>query len=175
MSQREKMAAVVEGLPTKSAKIRALDAAGYKRADIARFLDIRYQHVRTVLIQGPPKSERPAAVTASDKGAMASGAPHRVQVKIGPGGRIVIPAAFRAAMEAEEGDTLVATVDGDGIVQLASAPAALRMAQRIVCAAVPADVSLSDSLIDDRRREAAREALAGPGLRSGLGSGRDRA
>ena len=196
MDQREKMAAVVEGLPTKSAKIRALDAAGYTRADIARFLDIRYQHVRTVLIQGPPKRERPAVPPAvlpsQPSGASGDGRPaarlalndsagavygigDRVQVKIGPGGRIVIPAAFRAAMEAEEGDTLVATVDGDGIVQLASAPAALRMAQRIVCAAVPADVSLSDSLIEDRRREAAREALAGSGLRSGPGSGPGRA
>ncbi len=196
MSQREKMAAVVEGLPTKSAKIRALDAAGYARADIARFLDIRYQHVRTVLIQGPPKRERPAVPPAvppsqppgasgddrpaarlalNDSAGAVYGIGDRVEVKIGPGGRIVIPAAFRAAMEAEEGDTLVATVDGDGIVQLASAPAALRMAQRIVCAAVPADVSLSDSLIEDRRREAAREALAGSGLGSGMGSGRDRA
>ena len=196
MSQHEKMAAVVEGLPTKSAKIRALDASGYKRADIARFLDIRYQHVRTVLIQGPPKRERPAVSPAvppsqppgaarddrpaarlalNDSAGAVYGIGDRVEVKIGPGGRIVIPAAFRAAMEAEEGDTLVATVDGDGIVQLASAPAALRMAQRIVCAAVPADVSLSDSLIEDRRREAAREALAGSGLGSGMGSGRDRA
>ena len=200
MSQREKMAAVVEGLPTKSAKIRALDAAGYARADIARFLDIRYQHVRTVLIQGPPKRERPAVPPAAppavppsqppgasgddrpaarlalnDSAGAVYGIGDRVEVKIGPGGRIVIPAAFRAAMEAAEGDTLVATVDGDGIVQLASAPAALRMAQRIVCATVPADVSLSDSLIEDRRREAAREALAGSGLHSGLGSGRDRA
>ncbi len=196
MDQREKMAAVVEGLLTKSAKIRALDAAGYARADIARFLDIRYQHVRTVLIQGPPKRERPAVPPAvppsqppgasgddrpaarlalNDSAGAVYGIGDRVEVKIGPGGRIVIPAAFRAAMEAEEGDTLVATVDGDGIVQLASAPAALRMAQRIVCAAVPADVSLSDSLIEDRRREAAREALAGSGLRSGPGSGRDRA
>ena len=61
-------------------------------------------------------------------------------------------------MEAEEGDTLVATIDEDGIVRLASASAAIRMAQRIVCAAVPAGVSLVDSLIEDRRREAAAEA-----------------
>ena len=69
---------------------------------------------------------------------------------MGPGARIVIPAAFREAMEAEEGDTLVAAVDGDGVVRLTSASAALRMARRIVRDAIPADVSLSESLIEDR-------------------------
>ena len=78
----------------------------------------------------------------------------RYRVRIGSGGRIVIPAAFREAMEAQEGDTLVATIDEEGIVRLTSTSAAIRMAQRIVRAAVPADVSLSDSLIEDRRREA---------------------
>lgn len=37
-------------LSTKSDKIRALDKAGYARADIARYLGIRYQHVRKVLV-----------------------------------------------------------------------------------------------------------------------------
>ncbi len=39
-----------ENLPTKSAKIRFLNALGWKRGDIAKYLDIRYQHVRNVLI-----------------------------------------------------------------------------------------------------------------------------
>ena len=151
------MAAIADGLPTKSAKIRALDAAGYARADIARFLDIRYQHVRNVLLQGAPKNARPSIAVGPD-GARTD---DRVEVKIGPGGRIVIPAAFREAMEAGEGDTLVAAIDGDGVVRLTSASAALRMARRIVRKAIPADVSLSDSLIEDRRREAAREAGEG--------------
>lgn len=38
-------------LSTKSAKIRFLDAAGYKRGTIATHLRIRYQHVRNVLTQ----------------------------------------------------------------------------------------------------------------------------
>ncbi|MDE0060771.1 MAG: AbrB/MazE/SpoVT family DNA-binding domain-containing protein [Defluviicoccus sp.] len=153
MTNQPDMAAVADGLPTKAAKIRALDAAGYPRADIARFLGIRYQHVRNVLLQGTPKSPRAADRARSTD---------RVEVKIGPGGRIVIPAAFREAMEAGEGDTLVAVIDGDGVVRLTSAATALRMARRIVSEAIPADVSLSDSLIEDRRREAAREA--GPGI-----------
>ncbi len=42
---------IVEGLTTKSDKIRALDAAGFTRTEIAQFLGIRYQHVRNVLVQ----------------------------------------------------------------------------------------------------------------------------
>ncbi len=39
-----------DNLPTKSAKIRYLNAQGWKRGDIAKHLDIRYQHVRNVLV-----------------------------------------------------------------------------------------------------------------------------
>ena len=151
------MTEVADGLATKAAKIRALDAAGYARADIARFLGIRYQHVRNVLVRGAPKAGRPAAAAGPNRTQTGD----RAEVKIGPGGRIVIPAAFRAAMEAGEGDTLVAAIDGDGVVRLTSASAALRMARRILCAAIPSGVSLSDSLIADRRREAAREFGSG--------------
>lgn len=151
MVNHSDMAAIVHELPTKAAKIRALDAAGYARADIARFLDIRYQHVRNVLIRGAPTNARRAV----EPGRNGAGTGDRIEVKIGPGGRIVIPASFRKAMEAQEDDTLVAVIDGDGVVRLTSAAAALRMARRIVCEAVPSDVSLSDSLIADRRREAA--------------------
>lgn len=41
----------------KSKVIRELSSAGMPRADIARFLDIRYQHVRNVLTQPLKKSE----------------------------------------------------------------------------------------------------------------------
>ncbi len=157
MTDRMDMVAITDGLPTKSAKIRALDAEGYARADIARFLDIRYQHVRNVLVDGPPKNPRAAVAVGRD----AARTEDRIEVKIGPGGRIVIPAAFRETMEVGEGDTLVATIDGDGVVRLTSAATALRMARRIVREAIPADVSLSDSLIADRRREAVRETGEG--------------
>ena len=81
----------------------------------------------------------------------------RVEVKIDSDCRVVIPASFHKAMEAGEGDTLAAAIDGDGVVRLTSAAAALRMARRVVREAIPSDVSLSDSLIADRRREAASD------------------
>ena len=37
-------------LNTKSAKIRYLDSKGFSRSEIAKILNIRYQHVRNVLI-----------------------------------------------------------------------------------------------------------------------------
>jgi bifunctional DNA-binding transcriptional regulator/antitoxin component of YhaV-PrlF toxin-antitoxin module len=152
-----RMKKVVEGLPTVSAKIRALDAVGFQRADIARFLDKRYQHVRNVLVQGPPKSERHSPATGS-KNALANkrlgGDPFRIQ--IGAGGRIVIPTDFRSAMNVNEGDTLSARIE-DGVLILMSADTAIRKAQELVRRYIPEGVSLVDDLIAERRAEAARE------------------
>jgi hypothetical protein len=53
---------IVEGLKTKADMIRALDRAGMARADIARFLNIRYQHVRSTL---ESKSEGARSVSSS--------------------------------------------------------------------------------------------------------------
>jgi hypothetical protein len=44
------MSAVVEQLETTSDKIRALLREGYLRTEVAKFLDIRYQHVRKVAV-----------------------------------------------------------------------------------------------------------------------------
>lgn len=48
----------VEGLPTKSAKIRLLAADGVSTSEIAKVLDIRYQHVRNVLTTQLKKGAR---------------------------------------------------------------------------------------------------------------------
>jgi hypothetical protein len=40
---------IIRGLERKSDKIRALSAAGYLTADIAKLLNLRYQHVWNVL------------------------------------------------------------------------------------------------------------------------------
>jgi len=39
-----------DDLTTKSSKIRFLDSLNYSRSEISRFMKIRYQHVRNVLI-----------------------------------------------------------------------------------------------------------------------------
>ena len=57
---REEMDQATNGLPTKSAKIRALDQLGVTRAAIAAYLGIRYQFVRNVLVQpSSPVRDRP--------------------------------------------------------------------------------------------------------------------
>lgn len=55
VDQRAEMDRIVSGMHGVSQKIRALDAAGYARADIARYLGKRYQHVRNVLVQDEAK------------------------------------------------------------------------------------------------------------------------
>jgi AbrB family looped-hinge helix DNA binding protein len=79
------------------------------------------------------------------------------RLKIGPGGRVVIPADMRAALGVAEGDTLLASVV-DGEMRLISMPMAIRRAQAIVRAYIPAGgPSLVDELIADRRQEAEDE------------------
>src|SRR5689334_3885518 len=52
-AERRRMTAIADALPTKAARIRALDAAGFTRQAIATFLQIRYQHVRNALVNRP--------------------------------------------------------------------------------------------------------------------------
>lgn len=48
---------VLSALGTKSAKIRHLSSIGWKRGAIAKYLGIRYQHVRNVLITPLKKND----------------------------------------------------------------------------------------------------------------------
>ncbi|MYE00995.1 MAG: hypothetical protein F4Y03_06895 [Alphaproteobacteria bacterium] len=146
------MSRIVEGLPTKSSKIRALDAAGCKRAEIARFLGIRYQHVRNVLVQGPPKSETRQSAQPAGPGDVAS-----QKLRIGEDGRLVIPSEMRAAMLVDETGVLTARVV-EGELRVLAPDAALARLQKMVREAVPEGVSLADELIAERRAEARREA-----------------
>ena len=58
-STHERMEALTANLPdNKSEKIRHLAAAGYERADIAKYLGIRYQFVYNVLKAPAPKGGR---------------------------------------------------------------------------------------------------------------------
>jgi AbrB family looped-hinge helix DNA binding protein len=148
----------VAHLPTKSAKIRALAARGVARAEIARVLGVRYQHVRNVLEHGKARdtkmgaglSERPQPAIFDDN--MPS-----VKVRLGPEGRVVIPAPIREALGLKEADVLFARLEG-GEIKLLTPQAAMLRAQAIVRRFVPGGVSLADELIADRRREAEREA-----------------
>jgi len=143
------------GLKTKSDKIRALDRAGWSRSKIADALKIRYQHVRNVLVQDKVRTAK-AAMRPSDP----STTPKPVKIRLGPDGRVVIPAAFRDALGLREGDILFARIES-GEIHLLTSAAAMRRARAIVRQFVPEGVSLVDELIEDRRREVEREAGRG--------------
>ena len=149
MPDADRMGRVTENLPTVSAKIRALDAEGFSRADIARFLGKRYQHVRNVLTQSAPARRFGGVESALMP---QESLPERIDVQIGPGGRIVIPAVFRSAMEAKEGDRLMARVV-DGELRLITPQMSIRSAQQLVRELIPGDESLVETLFEHRRKE----------------------
>ncbi len=82
MTAQRPMSVVVAGLPTKSAKIKALIAEGYLRADVARFLDINYQHVRKVLEDAGIRDGLRNSVTATPRPAPAPKVRERMDVQI---------------------------------------------------------------------------------------------
>lgn len=161
MPQSERHLSVAH-LPTTAAKIRALAADGMERAEIARTLGIRYQHVRNVLERDKAQEARSASgmsEPAQPPLVDAENAPS-MKVRLGPDGRVVIPAAIREALGLKDGDVLFARLEG-GEIKLLTPTAAMLRAQAIVRQFVPQGVSLVDELIEDRRREAEREAQGG--------------
>lgn len=138
---RLSMQDVATGLPTKSAKIRALDGEGYSRSKIAKFLDIKYQHVRNVLVSAKPKPEP---------------VPETVWLKLGGEGRVVLPAAYRRALGLKNGDHVQVRLEDDEI-RVVSRATAIRRVQDLVARHSKDDKSWVDELIAERRREAARE------------------
>lgn len=132
-------------LPTKSAKIRALDALGVARADIARFLGIRYQHVRNVLTQ-----ERPAMMQVRE--APAPRAHEAPAARATEDGGAFIPPALADALGAQPGEILVA-VPQEGGLWIATKRASRARAQATVRKYVPEGVSLVDDLLEMRRHD----------------------
>jgi AbrB family looped-hinge helix DNA binding protein len=78
------------------------------------------------------------------------------RTRLNENGRIVIPAAMRAALGLQAGDEVILIVD-DGELRLTTAAKRIERAQRLVRKHIPKGVCLSAELIADRRREAARE------------------
>ena len=81
---------------------------------------------------------------------------HRVRMRIGAKGRLVIPAAIRAALGIVDDDVLdLRVVDGE--LRIATMRERLRRAQERVRKYVPAGVSLADELSAERREAAKHE------------------
>ncbi len=78
------------------------------------------------------------------------------RTKLGPGGRIVIPAAHRRALGLHEGDELLVRIE-DGELRIVSQDRALQRLQAAVARHVEPGELLSERLIAERRAEAERE------------------
>lgn len=144
------MEEIVVGMKTKAEKIRALAREGHERAEIARFLGVRYQHVYNVLKQSEA-AEAPA--TAGTDAA-------QQWVKVGPGGGVVIPTAFLQALGVKEGSEVQLRLEEDEVT-IVPRSTVIRRVQERVRKYVPEGVSLVDELIAERRREAEREERGG--------------
>ncbi len=169
---KQRMDALTAGLPSKSAKMRRLAKAGFKRADIARYLGVRYQFVYNVLSAPRPsddpgressrvKLEKNAERSKSQGGRTpAPAAPKWAWVTVERGGRVELPAAFLSALGVREGDQVQLALEGDSIRVLTRA-AALRELRAQARRFVPEGVSLVDELIAERRAEADRDSMDG--------------
>lgn len=80
----------------------------------------------------------------------------QARTRLSENGRLVIPAAFRQALGLKPGDRLVIRVEDDEL-RISSPRQALARARRLLRQHIPPGKDLTQSLIDDRRREAERE------------------
>lgn len=76
-------------------------------------------------------------------------------VKLGPQGRLVIPANLRRQLGLEEGEALVARIENGRLVLEKPAQVLARLRARF--ARLPQGKSLANELLEERRLEAQRE------------------
>ena len=160
MLDQSAMQRITKNLTTKSEKIRRLNAAGYSKATIAKFLDIRYQHVRNVLVDEERKRQAGFSEERSPpppQPAPAGAPPHPGKVLLREDGSIIVPPSVLTAAGYKPGDTLFVRAEGEGEIHLLSSKAAIRRAQQLVREFVRENVSLVDELLKERRREAENE------------------
>jgi hypothetical protein len=166
------IAAIVSSDMTISSKIRALDAAGHARADIARLLGKRYQHVRNVLedarssVTGTPGSERSEpfqgmeeAPRDFERSVEARGGGY-YRFVLGRDGSLVVPAEVVQALGIRNSRVVMGRLKDDAFT-LIGPDAAMREIQAIARKYIQPGVSLVDELIAERRAEATREDAEG--------------
>lgn len=81
---------------------------------------------------------------------------NKIRTRIGEGGRLVVPAAYRRVLGVEPGDEVLLILDGREL-RILTPQEAVRKAQAIVRRYVPPGESLVDELLEERRAEAERE------------------
>ena len=136
-----------------SDRIRDLDKAGHSRAEIARMLGKRYQHVRNVLeadkLKASPPAETPAP--ARPRGEAVT----RFRFIVGEGGTLTLDADAQAALGVKPGSVVIGLMRGESMM-LTEGMASARSAQALAMKYAIPGVSWVDEFLAERRREAAR-------------------
>lgn len=146
---------------TVSDKIRALAAAGYPRAEIARALGKRYQHVRNVLeadkLHPPRKTPRAAtrSPTALEEPNRPFAAVQRLSVE--SEGVVRLSPEVLAALQAGPGSVIIAELQDDGLKLFSTSAAWDRVRRRVQQLGINPKRDLVAELIAERRAEAARD------------------
>lgn len=78
---------------------------------------------------------------------------HATAVRVGPKGRVVLPAPVRRELSIEEGDELVVIVEDDGVMLMTREAAIARL--RLLMG--PSDGTAVDEFLEQKRAEAERE------------------
>lgn len=101
--------------------------------------------------KAPGFGEQPqAAYSAHLREELLKMPPRRERLKLGDGGRIVIPAAMREEMAVKPGDTLIAHVE-DGVLHVVSYEANLRKIQAEMAKYKKPGESVVDEFLAERR------------------------
>lgn len=133
----DEMRQLIADAPTKSESIRRLFRAGISKADIGRFMKLRYQHVYNVLLGETPPDQ--GGVAASSELAFAA-------LQVDAKGRVQLPADFLSANGLDKGGTLFCRHDARGLTLMGreSALEGLREAAR---KRMPDQAALLDALL----------------------------
>src|SRR3954447_6709991 len=99
---------------------------------------------------GSFKEKRQSSYKPSPREELLRKAPSYENLRLGEGGRVVIPAAMRAEMGVKPGDTLIANVE-DGELKLISRRTALRKVQDSMARYRKPGESVVDEFLSERR------------------------
>ena len=170
--EADRLARIAAPHATVADKIRALAGAGVPRADIARFLGKRYQHVRNVLEDDAQSGASGYVVGRADLSGVreaptsfkeASAEPYALdagvavlRLPVRDDGALVLPPMALQALGLRPGGIAIAELDGERL-SVFSVQESVRRIQAMARELIPGDHSLADALIADRRDEVARD------------------
>lgn len=163
------IARIVGSDDTVSNKIRALAAGGLARAEIAKALGKRYQHVRNVLEGDKLSATAPGVSEGEAKPFRTEPEVHPPQsrgdgvfrMEVDGAGRLALPPELIAEWNLKAGSVLMGHLKGE-VFELITGATSMRRVKELVRQFVPeGGPSLADELIADRRHEVEREGRNG--------------